>query len=115
MSPERIQLHAFSFLFSSQVAGSYYNSAKEDDYLRQVRVLEKVHGAAQLARLPPSITHSEGQAFNIVTQDPRDPVKLAAVEGAGNRRFASKKGAMVSFSARFWGMLWSSSFLRCLL
>jgi hypothetical protein len=81
-----------------QVAGTYYDASKEAEYQRQVRVLEKVHGAGQLARLPPSVSYSEGAAFNIVTQDARDPEKLAAVEGAGNRRFASKKGAMVKLA-----------------
>ena len=77
------------------VTGKYYDGSKEAEYQRQVRTLEKVHGAGQQARLPPSIQFSEGAAFDVVTQDVRDAEKLAAIEGAGNRRFLSKKGPLI--------------------
>jgi hypothetical protein len=82
------------------VQGKYLAGEKEAEYQRQRAALEHVHGAGQLARLPPSVQYSEGAGFNIITQDVKDRLKVEATEGAGQRRFNNKKGAMIEAQCR---------------
>jgi hypothetical protein len=82
------------------VEGKYYDQAKEAEYQQQVKKIEKVHGAGYLARLPPSMQYAEGAGYNIVTQDVRDPLKVASTEGAGNRRYVNKKSSLIDAEIR---------------
>lgn len=77
------------------IVAEYYDREKEAEFQRQREALRAVHGTSALARLPPSIKHSEGAAYNIVTQTTKDEAKLKTAEGAENRAINSKKGSAV--------------------
>lgn len=77
------------------VAGRYYDTVKEKEFLRQRETLSAIAGRASTAKLPPAVSYSEGATYDILNHAVKDARKLEVASGIGNRAITGKKGPAV--------------------
>jgi len=77
------------------VVGKYYDKNKEAEYRKQRGALERVQGASQALRQPPSMQYAEGAAYNIMTHSVKDVDKAKRVEDMNERSVNNKSGSKI--------------------
>uniref|UniRef100_A0A7S2B3B7 Uncharacterized protein n=1 Tax=Octactis speculum TaxID=3111310 RepID=A0A7S2B3B7_9STRA len=77
------------------IVGKYLEKNKEEEFQRQRKAVEKVAGSSKMARLPPSVKHSEGQAYHLLHHEVKDAANAELVAHAGERGVKSKKRSAI--------------------
>ena len=73
---------------------TFYDREKEDAFVKVRQAFENTHGEVQNMKLPPRIRLAEGNLYNIMTMEVKNPEEMEHYEYHSNNRFNSTKDAM---------------------
>ncbi|GMH73075.1 hypothetical protein TrRE_jg11519 [Triparma retinervis] len=82
------------------LAGRYCDGQKEVDYQHSLKDKEQNWGKNKMKKLPTAIKYSEGNVYDIVSNEIKDPGYIMTVDEKRNKSIASKMGSKIEQQIR---------------